>query len=44
MQLSVLRSNNERGENEMMKLIRYNVAGAGGAGGGDDVGSISPAI
>ena len=26
MQLNVLRSTNERGENEMMKLIRYNAA------------------
>ena len=26
MQLSVLRSNNERGQNEMMKLIRYSIS------------------
>ena len=41
MQLSVLRSNNERGENEMMKLIRYTVGTEGGSGNGDDIGSIS---
>lgn len=40
MQLSVLRSSNERGENEMMKLIRYTVGSAEGAGNGDDKGSV----
>jgi len=40
MQLSVLRSSNERGENEMMKLIRYTVGSAEGTGNGDDKGSV----
>ena len=41
MSLSVLRSSNERGENEMMKLIRYSIAESGGAGAGDDHGSLT---
>lgn len=41
MSLSVLRSTNERGENEMMKLIRYTIAESGGAGAGDDIGSLT---
>lgn len=41
MQLSVLRSNNERGENEMMKLIRYTVGSEGTSGNGDDKGSLA---
>ena len=41
MSLSVLRSTNERGENEMMKLIRYTIAESGGGGAGDDVGSLT---
>ena len=40
MQLSVLRSSNERGENEMMKLIRYTVGTEGTSGNGDDKGSL----
>ena len=41
MTLNVLRSTNERGENEMMKLVRYNI-GSGEAGStGDDYGSVS---
>lgn len=40
MQLSVLRSDNERGENEMMKLIRYSVEDGTSAAGGNDEGSI----
>lgn len=41
MTLNVLRSTNEAGENEMMKLVRYNVTGAEGGSTGDDYGSIS---
>jgi len=41
MKLNVLRSSNERGENEMMKLIRYTVGTEGTSGNGDDKGSIS---
>ena len=41
MQLNVLRSTNERGENEMMKLVRYNVTGTTESGTGDDVGSVA---
>ena len=40
MTLNVLRSTNERGENEMMKLIRYNFADAGSASGDKDWGSV----
>ena len=39
MTLNVLRSTNERGENEMMKLVRYNVTGAESADSGNDIGS-----
>ena len=39
MTLNVLRSTNDSGENEMMKLVRYNLAGGTAAGSGDDVGS-----
>jgi len=39
MTLNVLRSTNERGENEMMKLVRYNVTGAESADAGNDIGS-----
>ena len=42
MQLNVLRSTNERGENEMMKLVRYNVTGATTSGSDDDIGSVAP--
>ena len=41
MSLNVLRSTNERGENEMMKLVRYNVTGATSSGSGDDIGSVA---
>ena len=42
MQLNVLRSTNERGENEMMKLVRYNVTGATTSGVEEnDVGSVA---
>ena len=40
MTLNVLRSDNERGEKEMMKLIRYGTAAADAANSGDDIGSI----
>ena len=43
MTLNVLRSTNEKGENEMMKLIRYNVEDEAGAAAGDDIGSIASA-
>ena len=39
MTLNVLRSTNERGENEMMKLVRYNVTGAESTDAGNDIGS-----
>lgn len=39
MSLSVLRASNERGDKEMMKLIRYAVEDTGSAG-GDDIGSL----
>ena len=42
MTLNVLRSTNERGENEMMKLVRYNVTGAESADSGNDIGSATP--
>ena len=41
MSLNVLRSTNERGENEMMKLVRYNVTGTTTSGSGDDIGSVA---
>lgn len=41
MTLNVLRSDNERGEKEMMKLIRYGVAAADAENEGDDVGSLT---
>ena len=40
MTLNVLRSDNERGEKEMMKLIRYGGAAADAANEGDDEGSL----
>ena len=43
MTLNVLRSDNERGEKEMMKLIRYGTAAADAANAGDDIGSIDAA-
>ena len=39
MTLNVLRSTNERGENEMMKLVRYNIASGSEGDTGDDIGS-----
>jgi len=36
MTLNVLRSTNDAGENEMMKLVRYNIATATTSGAGDD--------
>ena len=41
MTLNVLRSTNEAGENEMMKLVRYNISSSTTSGGGDDIGSLS---
>ena len=41
MTLNVLRSKNERGEDEMMKLVRYNIATSGSSSAGDDVGSLT---
>ena len=41
MTLTVLRSDNERGEKEMMKLIRYGAAAADAASAGDDIGSLT---
>jgi hypothetical protein len=43
MSLSVLRSSNERGENEMMKLIRYTMAGTTSGTAETDDGSIGTA-
>ena len=39
MTLNVLRSTNERGENEMMKLVRYNIASGSESDAGNDIGS-----
>ena len=41
MSLSVLRSSNERGENEMMKLIRYTIDETGTTDSANDYGSLS---
>ena len=41
MQLTVLRSNNERGENEMMKLIRYAIAESSSSSSGNDEGELT---
>lgn len=41
MTLNVLRSDNERGEKEMMKLIRYSIAENASVDSGDDHGSIA---
>ena len=40
MTLNVLRSTNESGENEMMKLVRYNLSGASSSAAADDIGSL----
>ena len=41
MSLNVLRSTNEDGKNEMMKLVRYSITGESTSGAGDDYGSIN---
>lgn len=41
MTLNVLRSTNEQGENEMMKLVRYNISGGTSGTAEDDYGSVS---
>ena len=41
MTLNVLRSTNDQGENEMMKLVRYNISGATSGTAEDDWGSVS---
>lgn len=41
MTLNVLRSTNDEGQNEMMKLVRYNLETATASGAGDDIGSLS---
>ena len=43
MTLNVLRSDNERGEKEMMKLIRYGSAASDATSNGNDIGSIAAA-
>jgi len=40
MTLNVLRSTNDAGENEMMKLVRYNISGATSSAAADDIGSV----
>ena len=40
MTLNVLRSTNDAGENEMMKLVRYNLSGSTSSASEDDVGSV----
>ena len=41
MTLNVLRSTNDAGENEMMKLVRYSIAGETASGEGNDIGSLT---
>ena len=41
MQLTVLRSSNERGENEMMKLIRYSMTDTSSGNSDKDIGSLT---
>ncbi len=41
MTLNVLRSTNDEGKNEMMKLVRYNIGGGDTASAGDDYGVIT---
>ena len=41
MTLNVLRSTNDAGENEMMKLVRYNISGSTSSASEDDYGSVS---
>jgi hypothetical protein len=40
MTLNVLRSTNDEGQNEMMKLVRYNLEEAAGGATADDYGSL----
>ena len=41
MTLNVLRSTNDEGQNEMMKLVRYNLEAGATSGAGDDIGSLT---
>ena len=41
MTLNVLRSTNDQGENEMMKLVRYSLGSSTTSGSEDDIGSVS---
>ena len=41
MTLNVQRATNERGENEMMKLVRYSLSGSGSSSKSDDYGSLT---
>ena len=41
MTLNVLRSTNDQGENEMMKLVRYNISGSTSSSSEDDYGSVA---
>ena len=41
MTLNVLRSTNDQGENEMMKLVRYNISGSTSSATEDDYGSVA---
>ena len=41
MTLNVLRSTNDEGQNEMMKLVRYNLESTSTSGSEDDIGSLS---
>ena len=41
MTLNVLRSTNDEGQNEMMKLVRYNLESGTASGSGDDIGSLT---
>ena len=41
MTLNVLRDDNERGDKEMMKLIRYGGAAANAESSGNDIGSLT---
>jgi len=41
MTLNVLRSTNDQGENEMMKLVRYNISGSTSSASDDDYGSVA---
>lgn len=40
MQLNVLRSTNDSGENEMMKLVRYSLSSSESTATGNDYGSV----